>query len=474
MNGLLELVLTWSVYVCLGYLLLVATLYTILVVVSALDNAIRVRQTRAEDFRTLALSRFTVPVSVVVAAYNEAALIRECVQSLLDLDYPEHEVIVVNDGSTDETLELLRERFDLVPQHTYVRRVLPTEPVRGIYRSRRDPRLVVVDKENGGKADALNCCINFVRYPYVCGVDGDTVLFRDALLRAMRPMLRDPARIIAVTSHLAISSAPEDAVAGQHVVADYRPLLAFQQIDYLRAFMTNRLAWSRLDFMLCTVGAFQIWRRDVLEELGGFARQFTCEDIELTFRAHERYLRERRDYEILSLPHTVGVTEGPDRVRSLIAQRERWQRVILETFWAYRGMLGRRRYKAVGLAGMPFYLLSEVLAPVFEVLSVLALVTAAATGLLDPTTALYIGGALAFGTGLLTASAVLISDLAERVLPKRRLAALVLLAPLELVLYRPALVYARLVGTVRFLRGDRRWNKFERNARPRAVERIAA
>jgi cellulose synthase/poly-beta-1,6-N-acetylglucosamine synthase-like glycosyltransferase len=470
----LETVLTWSVYVCLGYLLLVAALYGILVVVSALDNAIRVRQTRTEDFGTLALSRFTVPVSVVVAAYNESALIRECVHSLLDLDYPEHEVIVVNDGSTDGTLEVLRAEFDLVPQHTYVRRVLPTEPVRGIYRSRRDPRLVVVDKENGGKADALNCCINFVRYPYVCGVDGDTILFRDALLRAMRPMLRDPVKIIAVTSHLAISSAPEEAVACRQVLADYRPLLAFQQIDYLRAFMTNRLAWSRLDFMLCTVGAFQIWRRDVLEELGGFARHFTCEDIELTFRAHERYLREGRDYEILSLPHTVGVTEGPDRVRSLISQRERWQRVILETFWAYRGMLGRRRYKAVGLAGMPFYLVSEVVAPVFEVLSVLALVTAASTGLLDWTAAVYVGGIVAFGTGLVTASAVLISDLAERVLPKRRLAALALLAPLELVLYRPALVWARLLGTIRFLRGDRRWNKFERNSRPRAVEKIAA
>ena len=474
MSGVLEVALAWAVYVCLGYLVLVAALYAILMVVSAIDNAIQVRQTRTEDFRTLALSRFTVPVSVVVAAYNESALIRECVQSLLDLDYPEHEVIVVNDGSTDDTLELLRDEFELVPQHTYVRRVLATERVRQIYRSRRDPRLVVVDKENGGKADALNCCINFVRYPYVCGVDGDTVLFRDALLRAMRPMLRDPGRIIAVTSHLAISSAPEVAAERREVGSDYRPLLAFQQIDYLRAFMTNRLAWSRLGFMLCTVGAFQIWRRDVLEELGGFARDFTCEDIELTFRAHERYLREGRDYEILSLPHTVGVTEGPNRVRSLVSQRERWQRVILETFWAYRGMLGRRRYKAVGLAGMPFYLLSEVVAPVFELLSVLALVTAASTGLLDPTAALLVGGVVAFGTGLLTAASVLISDLAERSLPKRRLAALVLLAPFELVLYRPALVYARLLGTVRFLRRDRRWNKFERNARPRSVEQLAA
>ncbi len=189
----------------------------------------------------------------------------------------------------------------------------------------------------------------------------------------------------------------------------------------------------------------------------------------MTFRAHERYLREGREYKILSLPHTVGVTEGPDRMRSLIAQRERWQRVILETFWAYRGMLGRPKYRSVGLAGMPFYLLSEVLAPVFELLSVLALVVSAATGHLDWASAALIGGVVAFATGLLTSAAVLISDLAERTLPKRRLAALVLLAPLELVLYRPALVWARLLGTVRFLRGDRQWHKFERNSRPRAA-----
>ncbi len=474
MSALLETVLAWVVLACLAYLVVVAALYAILMVVSAIENAIRVRQTRAEDFRTLAQSRFTLPVSVAVAAYDEAPLIRECVSSLLALDYPEHEVIVVNDGSTDDTLAVLQKAFDLAPEHRYVRRVLTTEPVRQIYRSRLDARLVVVDKENGGKADALNCAINFARYPYVCGVDGDTILFPDALLRAMRPVLRDPAAIIGVTSHLSISSAPEATAAGRDVAGDYRPLLAFQQIDYLRAFMTNRLAWSRLGFMLCAVGAFQIWRRDALEELGGFARDFTCEDIELTFRAHERYLREGRDYKILSLPHTVGVTEGPDRMSRLIAQRERWQRVIHETFWAYRGMLGRRRYGSVGLAGMPFYLLSEVVAPVFELASVLALVAAAATGLLDWTLVALVIGVLAFGTGVLTAASVLISDLAERTLPKRRLAALVLLAPLELVLYRPALVWARLLGTVRFLRGDQSWHKFARNTRKDAAVPPAA
>ena len=156
-------------------------------------------------------------------------------------------------------------------------------------------------------------------------------------------------------------------------------------------------------------------------------------------------------------------------MRSLIAQRERWQRVILETCWAYRGMLGRPKYRTVGLAGMPFYLLSEVLAPLFELLSLATLVAAAATGRLDWSAALLVVGILAFGTGILTACAVLISDVAERTLPKRKLAALVALAPLELVLYRPALIWARLLGTVRFLRGDRQWHKFERNTRPQAA-----
>lgn len=137
--------------------------------------------------------------------------------------------------------------------------------------------------------------------------------------------------------------------------------MAYQHLDYLRAFFNNRLAWSRLGFMLCSVGAFQIWRGDVLEEVGGYSRRFTCEDIELTFRLHEKFLREGRDYEIHCLPDNVGTTEGPDTVRKLVSQRERWQRVINETVWHFRGMWFRPKYKSVGLLGAPFYLLTEVL-----------------------------------------------------------------------------------------------------------------
>jgi biofilm PGA synthesis N-glycosyltransferase PgaC len=456
-----------TVLVCLGYLLLTNLIYVVLVAVAAVENVVRRHEQASQDFDVLGESRFTIPVSVVVAAYDEESAIVSTVESLLDLDYPEFEVIAVNDGSSDATLARLVDAFELEPYQVFVRHVFPTEHVRAIYRSTAHPGLIVVDKDNGGKADALNAGLNVARFRYVCGVDADTVFDREALLKGMRRVVEDPARIIGVTSHLTIAENPEAvmaAPAGRRPV-DRRPFMAYQHLDYLRAFFNNRLAWSRLGFMLCSVGAFQIWRRDVLEEVGGYSRGFTCEDIELTFRVHERYLREGRDYEIHCLPDNVGTTEGPDTVRKLVSQRERWQRVIDETVWHYRGLWFRPRYKSVGLIGAPFYLLTEVLAPVFEFLAVVTLALAVALGLFEPAVFVVTLAAVAFLNAGLTACAILLDDLQSRTYRVRDLARLLLLAPLDLVLYRPIVVWARLKGSWRFLRGDKAWHKFERNVR---------
>jgi cellulose synthase/poly-beta-1,6-N-acetylglucosamine synthase-like glycosyltransferase len=462
-----ELVLGVIVAVCLGYLLVTNLAYVVLVAVAMVENAVRRRESAAEDYETLASSRFTIPVSVVLAAFDEETAIAPTVWSLLALDYPEFEVIVVNDGSRDGTLDRLHTTFGLAPYHVFVRRRFPTEAVRAVYRSAAYPNLIVVDKENGGKADALNAGLNVARYRYVCGVDADTVFAPDALLKGMRLVMPDPARVIGVTSHLTIALDPGATMAeppGRRPV-ERRPLVAYQHLDYLRAFFNNRLAWSRLGFMLCAVGAFQIWRRDVLEEVGGYARGFTCEDIELTFRVHERFLRERREYAVLCLPDNVGTTEGPDTVRKLVSQRERWQRVIDETVWHYRRMWLNPRYRSVGLVGAPFYLVTEVLAPVVELLAVVSLPLAIALGVFDPVAFAVVLAAVAFGNAALTACAILLDDLQSRTYRPRDLARLLVLAPLDLVLYRPIIVWARLKGSWRFLRRDKAWHKFERNAR---------
>jgi cellulose synthase/poly-beta-1,6-N-acetylglucosamine synthase-like glycosyltransferase len=464
-------VLTVVVAVCLGYLLLLNVLYVVLALVSAFELSVRRRESDAEDYLTLASSRFTIPVSVIVAAYNEETAIVPAVESLLELDYPEYEVIIVNDGSTDATFERVSETFQLEPFEMFVRAVLPCEEVRAVYRSATNPNLLLVEKANGGKADAMNAGFNAARYRYVCGVDADMVFERDALLKGMRLVNQNPGRIVGVASQLAIALDPGRTMAaprGRRPI-ERRPFFAYQHLDFLRAFLNNRLAWSRLGFMLCASGGFHIWRRDVLEELGGYSLGFTCEDIELTFRAHEHFLREGQEYAVLSLADNIGTTEGPDTTAKLVSQRERWQRVIDETVWHYRRMWFNPRYRSVGLVGVPFYLVTEVLAPVFEVLAVVSLPLAFALGVFDLGAFLVLVGAVAFMTAALTAWAILLDDLHSRMYRLRDVAWLLVLAPFDLVLYRPIIFWARFKGSWRFLRGDKSWHRFERNPRSQSA-----
>ncbi len=461
---------TVVVLACFAYLVLVNLVAVAFLIIGSFENAVRKHDAESYDFTTLESSRFTIPVSVIVAACDEEVVIESSVRSFLAFDYPEFEVIVVSDGSSDGTLERLKEAFDLVPYEIFVRRIFATQPVRCIYRSREYPNLVVVDKDNGGKADSWNAALNVARYRYVCGVDADTVFDSKALLTAMRVAINDPARIVGVTSQITTARDPEKVLAtpiGSRRV-DGGLLGLYQHLDFVRAFLNNRLAWSRLGFMLCSPGGFQIWRRDVLEEVGGYSTEFTCEDIELTFRVHERFRREGRDYEIRCLPESVGVTEGPDDVRKLVSQRERWQRVINETVIHYRRMWLNRRYGSVGMVGAPFYLLTEVLSPAIEVLALAALVASVCLGIFDIQVFLVFVAAMAFMNAALTAGAILLDDLQSRLYRVRDLARLLFWAPFDMVLYRPIIAWARFKGTWRFLRGDKAWHKFERNVRAAA------
>jgi poly-beta-1,6-N-acetyl-D-glucosamine synthase len=459
--------LSWYLFlVSLVYLLGIVMVFALMLTVAVRENRLRAREGRIEDFDTLLASPFTIPVSIVAPAFNEEVCVTAAVRSLLALQYPEYEVIVVNDGSTDRTLARLKHDFDLEPTGTFYRKTLPTVDIKQIYRSRTNSRLLVIDKENGGKADALNCGINLSRYRYVCCVDGDTVYEADALLKGMRLINHDPSTALGVTSQISLHRHPEQATrVGNRMRVDRHLLTMFQMFDYLRAFVASRLAWSRGNYMLCAVGAFALWRRDVLVELGGFSKNFTCEDIEFTFRVHEHFRAAGTPYRVYSLADPVGVTEGPDTIRALVSQRARWQRVITESVWHYRRMLLNRKYGTVGMIGMPYYVLAEVLAPVFQLLALLSIPLAAAAGLLRWEDFVRILLILAFGGALFTNLALLLQERSSRRFAVADLPYLLVLGPFELLLYRPVIFYAQIKGAIDFLRGDRRWNKFQRNKR---------
>jgi poly-beta-1,6-N-acetyl-D-glucosamine synthase len=459
----------WGTLVCLAYMLAVFAMSTLVLIVSALDNAIRSRETLAEDFGVLGRSRFTPPVSVLVPAYNEEGMVLTTVASILAFDYAEFEVIVVDDGSTDRTFEVLERELDLEPFGYYERRIVESAPVTGVYRSRKHEHVKVIRKENGGtKADAANCALNFARYRYILLVDGDTLYEPDALLNCMRLAAADPQRVIGMTGHIAVASQPETALgarAEDREVIDATLLSNFQHLEYLRSFLNTRLGWSRLGFMMCVSGAFGLWRRDVVEEVGGWSTDFSCEDIELTFRVHEYMRRIGRPYRILSIPEMVARTEAPGRVGALVSQRARWQRVTLETFWHYRRMLLNPRYGFVGLVGFPLMLLSEGLGLVFEIGGIGTLSAGFVIGVFSWQIYVVFLGSMTFGLAVTTSAAVLMEDISTRAYRLRHILRLLALGPFELVAYRPILMWARVRGTIGFLRSEKGWDKFDRNDR---------
>jgi cellulose synthase/poly-beta-1,6-N-acetylglucosamine synthase-like glycosyltransferase len=320
-------------------------------------------------------SPLTPGISVLLPAYNEEAGIVESVRSLLALRYPRLEVVVVNDGSSDATIARLADAFDLVPVRKAIRDGIATKTVRAAYVSRRHRNLSVVDKENGGKADALNCGVNAALYPYVCAIDADALIEPDALLQVSAPIFDDPERVAATGGIVRIANGC--TIDHGRVTAVHLPrsrVATLQVVEYFRAFLVGRVGWSRLNALLIISGAFGLFRRSLVEAVGGYWTETVGEDVELVVRLH-RYLRERDEpYSIAFVPDPVCWTEAPEDLRTLSRQRRRWHRGLAQTIWRHKRMFGNPRYGVLGLLAFPYFTLFELLGPVIEVVGPVATV----------------------------------------------------------------------------------------------------
>jgi cellulose synthase/poly-beta-1,6-N-acetylglucosamine synthase-like glycosyltransferase len=459
---LLEIVY-WTYIACLFYFLAINLYYLAIFAFASSENRLRVQQQRHEDFLAISRSRHTLPVSVIIPAYNEEQPISDCLYSLVKLDYPQYEVIVVNDGSKDRTLDVLNEEFKLVRADIFSRRHFETAKINAVYRSTIYEEFYVIDKANGGKADSLNAGINFSRYPYVCTCDADTIFGPYALLRGIRMILRDPEKVVAVGSLIGINNGCEiEKGEIRRFGIPKEPIVVLQLIEYLRSFLLNRLAWTRLNFMLVVSGAFAIYRRNVLIELGGFSKEFTCEDIEMTFRVHEHMRRNKIPYHILSLPGSVSWTEAPHTAKNLYRQRHRWQRVICETFWRYRRMLFNPRYGTVGMLGMPYYLFGEVLPWIPELTALVIIPLAIWLGVFTWIPLLLFMGIYTLTNVFFSMLAIFLHDIGSRSFTLREIRRLILISFIESFGYRQLLSAARIAGTFGFLRGQKGWQKSTR------------
>lgn len=447
----------------IAYFAIANSFWSMLFVTATWEMVQHRRRAVSEDLRWQLGSSILPRVSILMPAYNEASTIAQSVRALLALQYPDLEVVVVNDGSRDATLLSLQQEFELHSVYLVYRHLLKTKGVRGLYRSRLYPGLVVIDKENGGKADSLNSALNLATGELVCAIDADTIIEPGALLRIAQPFL-DRDDIVASGGTIRVANGSH-VHAGRIVVprVPHRFLPGVQSVEYLRSFLFGRLGWNRLGGNLIISGAFGLFRRDALRGIGGYEVESIGEDMELVVRLRRDGIERATASRVVFVPEPVAWTEAPENLRVLGRQRDRWQRGLADVLWRHRHLAFNPRYGAVGNVAIPYFILVELLGPVVEIIGLIGLGIGLWLGLVNVQFALLFA-LVSYGWGMLFNVAALLLDefsacryetLIDRLL-------LVLWASLEQFGYRQLASIWQLRGMVRAFRGHREWGEMVR------------
>jgi cellulose synthase/poly-beta-1,6-N-acetylglucosamine synthase-like glycosyltransferase len=412
-----DAVIAFNVFV-LFYFLVLNSIYLILFLISLVDVLKFVRRTFFSDYRQIMQSDMTWPISVLIPAHDEEKTIVETVRSMLMINYGEFEIIVIDDGSNDGTLRRLIDAYELRRSDRPYRYSIATGQVRAVYGSLAHPNLTVVDKEKGGKADALNAGINLARYPLFCSIDGDSIIEDNALLRVVKPFMEKPIETVAAGGIVRIVNGCDvkDGRVTRIALSD-RALPILQVVEYLRAFLTGRVGWSNLQSLLIISGAFGIYKKQEVLEIGGYTHGTDTEDLELVVRLHAHMRCKKQPYRVVFVPDPVCWTEAPETLSVLARQRNRWHRGLLQTLWHHKRMLFNPKYGNVGLVAFPYFVLFELLGPFIETFGYLAVIVSYLLGILDVQFfMMFLAVAILYGM-FLSIAAILLEEISFRRYP---------------------------------------------------------
>lgn len=446
------------------YLVLVILVYSLMLFFSLFQLRKEYRLNKYnidEEYENLI---YTKPVSIIVPAYNEEAGIVESVRSLLSLRYPQMEIIVVNDGSLDGTMNQMITQFQMTKVNKVIRKQLKTEPILAVYQSMIYPHLFLADKQNGGKADALNAGINLSKYPYFCSIDGDSILEPTSLLKVMKPIVTSNEEVIASGGNVRIANGSLIQMGNiTNVTLSHKPLVIMQVIEYLRAFLLGRITLSKYNMVLIISGAFSIFSKKWVIEAGGYAPNTIGEDMEIVVRLH-RLLKEKKEKKkIVFVSDPVCWTEAPEKVTFLRRQRMRWHQGLLESLWKHRKMTFNPKYGAVGMISFPYFWIIECFGPVVELGGFIYTVFAFLTGGIYLEFALLLFGLFLLYGLIFSIAAVLLEAWSVNTYPKiSDLTRLYIYSFTEMFWYRPLTILWRCEGIWKFLLKKREWGQMER------------
>ena len=462
MDLFLKILLYINIFVFV-YFIFVNVSYIALVLLSYFQTKQSKKESSIFQLSGLFDTRLYKSISILAPAFNEEESIIESTRALLNLKFADYEVIVINDGSTDQTLEKLIENFQLKKIDRFVPKKIETKQIRCIYGSHRYPNLVVIDKENGRKADALNAGINVSRKDLICAVDSDTLLEPTVLQKMLMGFVADPTTVAVGGVVRVANGCTFELGEVQKVNVPKTFIGRVQAVEYLRAFLFGRTGWDYFDSLLIISGAFGVFDRKSVIKVGGYLHDTVGEDMELVVRLHHYYRDKNEPYRVRFLPEPVCWTEVPESWKVLGRQRNRWQRGLADTLWRHKKMFLNPKYGRLGFFAMPFYLFVELLSPIVELAGYFIVAISFWIGVINIKFALlFLTAAVLLGM-ILSVLSVLMEELTFRKYDRLRdVLILILFAFLENLGYRQIHAWWRFRGLIDFLRGKKGWGEMTR------------
>lgn len=449
------------------YAVLIMSSYVFLACLSYMELKDYLKKNSFVNYEVLLSSEYAPKLSLIAPAYNEGLTIEENVKSLLSLNYNNYQVIVVNDGSKDNSMEILINTYELVLSNLEYNPVIATKNVRGIYRSKNTAfkKLLVVDKENGGKADALNVGMNIAEFPYTVCIDVDCILDKDSLLKLAKPFLETTEKRVIATGgvvRIANQCTIKDGRLVEIAVPD-NMLPRIQVLEYLRAFLLGRMAWERLDGLLLISGAFGAFDKEIAILAGGYNTKTVGEDMELVVRMRRYMLENKLPYTVGFIPDPLCWTEAPESFTIFKKQRSRWMRGTIETLAIHKKMFLNPKYKLLGMLSVPYWFFFEFLAPAVEFFGLLVTIIFIIMGVVHWHFLLLLVFFVYFFAVMFSTVALYAEERTYHKYPKIkdlfRLFAGVFIEP---VYFHILAVYAALVGYVEKVRGTHSWGEMTR------------
>jgi hypothetical protein len=449
------------------YALGIMSSYVILAVISLMEMNKYMQRSKGINYRSILSSPLAPKVSLIAPAYNESLSIIDNIKSLLAIHYSKFEVIIVNDGSKDDSIEKVVQYFDLEKVDPVLEDELDHKPIRGIYKSknRSYKKLTVVDKDNGGKADALNAGINVASNELVACIDVDCVIESDAILKMVKPFLDQ-------NRHEVIATGGVVRIANSCVVEDGRLIKAklptnllarFQVLEYIRAFLLGRMAWGRLNGLLLISGAFGMFKKEVAIKCGGYNHNTVGEDMELVVRMRKWMTLQKRKYRIAYIPDPLCWTEAPSTSKILSRQRNRWTRGTYETLKFHKELFFNPKFGVMGMVSYPFWFFFEWLAPFIETIGLLYFLFLVIMGMINWSFFLLMLGLVYSFAICLSLVAILSEEVSFfKYARKSDFYKMVLTAIIEPIIYHPRTVWWALQGNLDLIKGKKSWGEMNR------------